>query len=274
MSIKEDLTLKFQSTIADYDPFSDIESFVLLFSGGKDCSFLLSMLLNCYPVIAKNAEVICVTYPHHMYYNEVGDFSSFQNVKNYWTSKGIRVNYITPINDDFDDNCKLGCSICKSSRKAIIDPYLNKKDTSVGILTGLTLFDALAYFHLLLARTRFNLDNFENLPDNIKTFLIKTLHKLTIREVLPSKNVMLRPLLRFNEKEIKEYLTLEKIPYIDTPCKISNYKFKRSYSDAWENDIEFIPVYEDIVKTLAKHGIHLSSLPFDGMVEDSFFIDC
>jgi tRNA(Ile)-lysidine synthase TilS/MesJ len=238
------------------------------------------MLLDCLPNIVLKMDAVCVMYPHHMYRDVTGhDLSIFVELKTYWASRGVKINYLDTPYADFVDNDIYGCNTCKQARKAIIDPYVNTKRDGTGILTGVTFYDTLAYINMLLYHTNFDLENFESIPSESKTFLIKTLHKIKPREALPSGKIMIRPLLRFDEPEIREHLRYKKIPYIDDLCKISRYKFKRQYFNAlnvYHKNKRHgkLPSYDDIIDMLKKHKILLDELPFNEMVTDSFFIDC
>lgn len=274
MNVDEQLSEKFKAAVKDFSLFDNIDTFVLLFSAGKDCTFLLNMLLEHFPDVASKMDTLCILYPHHVYCNASGDLSNFVEVKSYWKSRGVKIDYNNSPCADFDDDDIYGCKICKRSRKAIIDPYVNTKKDGTGLMTGFTLYDTLAYINMLLYHVDFNLENFEKLPPESKTFLVKTLHKIIPREILPSGKIMIRPLLRFNELEIKEYLLYKKIPYITTPCKVGKYKFKRQYFNALNVYQGSLASYDGLLDMLQRHKIFLDELPFDEMIEDNFFIDC
>jgi hypothetical protein len=232
------------------------------------------MLLSHYPTVISKMEILCVMYPHHVYHHDKGDTACFSRVKEYWYSRGVKIEYKTVPESDFDDNDKEGCRTCKKLRKSVIDPYVYERPTNTGLITGLTLYDVLAYISIVYFHTRLNLENFPKLSDGIKCGLIKTLHKVRSYEYLPSGKIMIRPLLRFTETEIIDYLNEKKIPYVNTPCKIGPYKFKRPFSEALNVFQGNLPTYDDVVSTLERHGIIFDELPFDEMANDSFFIDC
>jgi len=265
---------KFQTVIKKFNLLNGVGEFVLLFSGGKDCTFLLDMLVNCFPSVTSKLEALCVMYPHHMYCDMSGDLSSFIDVKAYWAVRGVKITYVNPSYADFDDDDLSGCELCKVARKTVIDSHIVAKTKGTGILTGYTLYDALAYFNMLLYATGLNLKTFKELPTESTTSLVKTLHKVKARETLPSGKIMIRPLLWFNETEIKDYLSYKEIPYIDTPCKIAKYKFKRRYFSVLDVCTNSLPSYDNILDALHRHDILLDKLPFDKMVADNFFVDC
>jgi len=181
MNIHDKLNEKFKSFAQEHKIFDDAEKFVLLFSGGKDCTFLLDMILKNFPEVISKMEILCVMYPHHVYTNELGnDTLAFKKVKKYWNNKGLNIKCFKSEEPDFSDDDRHGCKICKKSRKLQLNPYVDNLKNGTRLLVGLTLYDVLAYYNILLLSIDLNLKNFTNdtISPNLKTSLIKTLHKM------------------------------------------------------------------------------------------------
>jgi len=248
---------------------------VVLFSGGKDCSFLLNGLIQYINLkkIDISLNVLCVPYPKHMYYRDGFETSNFSIIKSYWKNRGVSIDYIDAPAEDLDITQGFGCKTCKKARKEIIDPYVNNLPKETLLFTGFTKYDILAYTTILQIVTNYDLKSFHLLDKETKASMIKMLHKFKRKEFLPNKKIMIRPLLDFDENDIWNYMKNYEIPYINISCGVSDFKFKRLFFKALAL-YDRLPVsYDNIIAMLDKNDISLD-LPFDSMVEDNFFIDC
>lgn len=270
---------KFKKIVETRALFDDINEFLLLFSCGKDCSMMLDLFFRYYREnkMTQKLVIFSAPFPKHMYYTGDGrETDNFAQIKKYWQERNVSIQYEVPSFDDFEDDDKYGCKICKRSRKAVIDRFVNMFSRNVGIVTGFTIYDALAYLNMLLLTCNFDVDNIKTLPEPLKSTTTKMLHKMSLREHLPNGKYMIRPMLPFTEQEVKAYLEATHIPYLTTPCKISKYKFKRLYSYALDLYEDFPVTYEGMESFLKKCGIMLNDggLSFEDVEGDNFFIDC
>ena len=276
-NIVEHCYSKFKNIVESRNLLDGPNRFLLFFSCGKDCTMLLDLLLRYVEEnnISAPLEVFSVAFPKHMYFDGQQEKQNYADIKQYWQQRNVDITYVVPTDDDFADDDKHGCSTCKKARKAVIDPFVNDKESQLGIFTGFTMYDALAYLDMLMIKCHYNLANINNLPEPQKSITTKMLHKISLKEHLPNNKYMIRPIVPFNEMEVEEYLRERNIPYLTTPCKISGYKFKRQYSRALKI-LDDIPSYEDIEQFLLKNGIEINNngLSFDDVVDDNFFIDC
>jgi tRNA(Ile)-lysidine synthase TilS/MesJ len=271
--------LKFLKLIENKNLFDGVSKFVLLFSGGKDCSMLIDLFLRYYDEnkLKQEFKIFSSPFPKHMYFDAHGNIlENFASIKNYWAARDIVFEYRTPDHEDFSDDDKFGCKICKKARKSEIDNYLNSLGQGIGVLTGFTMYDSLAYMSMLLLTCDFDLSNMANLPEDKRITMTKMFHKMSLREHLPSDIYFLRPMLPFNEIEVREYLKVKQIPFLTTPCKISKYKFKRLYSYALDLYSPLPATYDGIERFLLANGIQINNngLSFDDVAEENFFIDC
>ena len=270
---------KFVNTIEAHNLFADVERFVILFSCGKDCSMMLDLFIKyCDDKgIETPWTVFSAPYPKHMYYSKDGQPSSnFLDIQRYWKMRGIDIQFAVPEYKDFDDDDRYGCKTCKFARKTVIDEYLNRFGNKTGILTGFTMNDALSYLNMLMLTCNYDVSNLSLIEEPLRSTTTKMLHKMSLRETLPNGKLMIRPVLPFNEREVVEYLAESGIPSINTPCKISKYKFKRHYSKAIEVFDPYNVTYSGMEKFLETQGISINNggLPFDDVKSDNYFIDC
>lgn len=276
--IVESMYERFSECINSRGLLNDLSSLTLLFSCGKDCSVLLDLILRYFEENSFNIDfsVFSVLYPIHMYYYDDGTERKVVNeIREYWLSRGIDIKFVLP--DDLDiDSCKSSaCKQCKKVRKAIIDPYVNSQVKKTGILTGFSIFDALAYLDMFLLNCGYDISKICDLPDDLKRTSTKMLHKISLREYLPTEKYMIRPLLIFNDIEIISYLKEKQIPYNSVECMAYRSKFKRKYAQALSIH-GIIPNYEDIECFFDRNGIVINNngLSFDDVVTDNYFVDC
>ena len=270
---------KFVSTINTHNLFADVERFVILFSCGKDCSMMLDLFIRyCNDNgIDTPWTVFSAPYPKHMYYSKDGQPSrNFLEIQNYWKMRGIDIRFAVPEFDDFADDDRYGCKTCKFARKSVIDEYVNQFGNNTGILTGFTMNDALSYLNMLMLTCNYDVSSIPLLEEPLKSTTTKMLHKMSLRETLPNGKFMIRPVLPFSEREVVDYLKDAVVPSIDTPCRISKYKFKRHYSRALGVFDPYNVTYSGMEKFLETIGISLNNggLPFDDVKFDNYFIDC
>jgi len=267
---------KIINNIEKYELLHKTEKLVVLFSGGKDATFVLEQIVNylrtnCLQI---DLDVILVAYPLHTYFDTNNkEWEVFSSIKKFWASMGVYIKCIIPEADDLKDGDLNGCQICKNVRKGIIDNILRKYEENITIVTGYTLFDALAYLNMILLSTKLqpnkNIEKDKKTPDKLKNFV----HKMHIKEYLPNNNIMIRPLLTAKETEIKDYLDSKKIPYLNTECKIAKFKYKRLYFNALSILGEYPTEYEDVLNFLNIDAISKSG-DFSDIENDQYFIDC
>ncbi|MDR1461371.1 MAG: hypothetical protein LBI78_06990 [Campylobacteraceae bacterium] len=176
-----------------------------------------------------------VTYPLHVYFMEDGSPAKcYTDTINYWQSRGINIQVFTPDFNDFTNDELYPCKICKNGRKYYVDPFIEKYSksmggaTRIGIVTGYTLYDALAYMDEILLVSNFQYTNVTK-ADNVKiqNRVKNCLHKMKAKEELPNGLVIIRPLINMHENKVVEYLLEEGIPYINRPCVVAKDKHKR-----------------------------------------------
>ena len=270
---------KFEKIIIERNLIKDIDELLILYSFGKDCTMMLDLFLRFYEThkLTIPYSVYSVTFPKHMYLAPDGSLNpDIEKTVNYWKDRGIEIKIETPPYADFEDEDKYGCRICKKSRKPLLDPYINAFPDKTGVLTGFTMYDALAYLTMVQLACNYNIENLYKLPEPTRSTTSKMLHKMSLREDLPNGKHFIRPMLPFNEKEVQQYIAAVGLPHSTAECKISKYKFKRQLSRGLDLFDDFAVTYEGIEEFLKKFGVSLNDggLPFEDVQHDNFFIDC
>lgn len=225
----------FSDSVEKYDLLNGINKLLFLFSGGKDATFGLTMLIEYLNTnnLDIDLDVLMITYPLHVYFNENGEkHSIYRETVDYWKKQNINLKIIEPDDDDLPDADKYGCHKCKNVRMdAVSDFILNNVAllNNTAIVTGYTLYDAHAYMQEFAAISNYTYD-LEYIKDELmKIKVLNYLHKVQIKEFLTNGMRIVRPLLQFKEDDISKYLTENSIPFINVPCKVSEHKIKRQY---------------------------------------------
>lgn len=256
----ENVETKYRNTIKNYKLFDGIKNIIYLFSGGKDATFGLHLLINYIKSnnLNINLTVPMVFYPKHVYLKGEQISTESDNVLKYWKSRNIDLLTLHSPKADLPDN-KTGCDICKKARMELVAEVLNQtKATDTAVVTGYTMYDIMAYLEQFALFTGYTFDMDRIAEEKSKRSVLNSLHKMKIKQLLPNGITVVRPLLVFNEAIVLEYLNHNKIPFVSEPCKVSDYKHKRMYFKSLQivgkhNQCS----YEDILTFLKKHHVEL-----------------
>ena len=183
--VKERLYSNFCEVIDKYNLLQNINHLAYLFSGGKDATIGIDFLqryLNDNSIKIP-LDVVMVTYPKHVYFMEDGSPAEcYINTVSYWKQRGISLTVFTPEAEDFADDEPAACGVCKRVRKSYVDPYLENlqkenPNITIGVVTGYTLYDVLAYMDEILLVTDFKSNDFFDNDPKVKNRVLNCLHK-------------------------------------------------------------------------------------------------
>lgn len=279
LSLEKQLYSIFCETVTKYELLSGIEKVVFLFSGGKDATLGL-FFLNKYIKEKKlpvSLEALMVAYPKHVYYLEDGtEADCFVETKRFWEEQQVNVKVFDSEECDFKDDEKGACKICKNARKAIVDGYLDSyiESGNTAIVTGYTLYDALAYMDEICLVSNFDFNNI-SLADVATLNRVKNcLHKMKAKEKLPNGLTIIRPLIAMKENMIMDAVINLNIPYISRGCKAATNKHKREYFKVLNVAAPIDnATYEGLLDFLAKINIDLPET-FEDVELGNYFTDC
>lgn len=267
----------FCETIEKYGLLDGIDRIIFLFSGGKDATLGL-YYLNEYVIENKlpiSVEALMIAYPTHVYYHKDSrEASCFVNTKNFWENSGVKFHIFDSEAADFDETEKNACKICKAARKKLVDGFLNTCENKerTAIVTGYTLYDAMAYMDEIILVSNFEFDNIDN--EKALNRMKNCFHKMKIKEKLPNGFTIIRPLINMKENFIMQDVIDLEIPYISRGCKASVNKHKREYFKVL-NVAEPInnTTYEGLLSFINKMDLKLPET-FDDINMDNYFTDC
>lgn len=279
LSLEQQLYSLFCKTVAKYELLSGIEKVVFLFSGGKDATLGL-FFLNKYIKEKKlpiSLEALMVAYPKHVYYLEDRtEADCFVETKKFWEEQQVNVKVFDSKECDFKDDEKGACKICKNARKAIVDRYLDSyiESGNTAVVTGYTLYDALAYMDEICLVSNFDFNNI-SLDDVATLNRVKNcLHKMKAKEKLPNGLTIIRPLIAMKENMIMDAVINLNIPYISRGCKAATNKHKREYFKVLNVAAPIDnATYDGLLNFLAKINIDLPET-FEDVELGNYFTDC
>lgn len=276
VSVDGELFKVFSETIEKYSMLKNVEKLIFLFSGGKDATLGL-YFLNKY-ILDNNLDIeleaIMIKYPKHVYTLENGtNADCYTKTVSFWGNLDVDLKIFEPSCTDIDGSEIDACKICKSARKQLVDTYLNQNE-KVTVVTGYTLYDALAYMDEICLVTNYDLDLFKIKDEKIIKRIQNCLHKIKAKEELPNGLKIIRPLICMHEDKIMNFVSDNNIPYIDRPCKASVKKHKREYfkvlnvASAINNTS-----YEGLLSFINQMNLDLPE-SFDDIDCGNYFTDC
>ncbi len=279
LPVEQQLYSVFCETVAKYELLSGIEKIVFLFSGGKDATLGL-FFLNKYlkeRELPISLEALMVAYPKHVYYIEDGtEADCFVETKEFWEEQQVNMKIFDSKESDFKDDEEGACKICKSARKDIVDKYLHSYigNRNTAIVTGYTLYDALAYMDEICLVSNFDFNNLSP-KDAVTMNRVKNcLHKMKAKEILPNGLTIIRPLIAMKENMIMDAVVNLNIPYVSRGCKAAINKHKREYFKVLNVASPINnATYEGLLNFLAKINIDLPET-FEDVELGNYFTDC
>jgi len=266
----------FSETIEKYSLLKNVTKLIFLFSGGKDATLGL-YFLNQY-ILKQNLNIelvaVMVKYPKHVYILDDGtDADCFTKTLDFWKKQNVNIKVFEPDCNDIDGSEANACKICKSARKKIVDSFLDENSNAT-VVTGYTLYDALAYIDEMCLTTNYSLNLSEIRDKKTVNRIQNCLHKIKAKEELPNGISIIRPLICMHENQIMEFVKENNIPFIDRLCKASENKHKREYFRVLNvakpiNNTS----YEGVLSFLSHMNLDLPNT-FDDIDCGNYFTDC
>lgn len=279
LPMEQQLYSIFSSTIENYGLLDGIEKVVFLFSGGKDATlglYLLDKYLKDHH-LSISLEALMVAYPKHVYYMEDGsEASCFVETKKFWSEQQVDLRIFDSAADDFADGEMKACKICKNARKEIVDEYLSQYvgQKKTAIVTGYTLYDALAYMDEICLVSDFDFNNLSQADSAVINRVKNCLHKMKAKEILPNGLTIIRPLIAMKENMIMDAVVALDIPYISRGCKAAINKHKREYFKVLNVAAPINNAsYEGLLKFLEKVNLEMPET-FEDIELGNYFTDC
>jgi tRNA(Ile)-lysidine synthase TilS/MesJ len=220
------------------------------YAGGKDASVILHFLIQAREEFGFEFETHAAMFPTHVYTKD-----EVHKLDSYWKARGISINW-HPINENesaFEIAKQKGtnpCEVCHSTKRKRFLEYLNDTTTdwdSLVLIVGWSLWDLVGYsLEYLLGSVYTDRDAL------FQGKSIKDRHYRTSQRFYPMLKMkegysLYKPLLRYNDQDIKMVIHENQIPILTTDCKYKDFRPKRLFADCYiKMDLYFD--YDKVIK--------------------------
>jgi tRNA(Ile)-lysidine synthase TilS/MesJ len=240
------------------------KTIVVSFSGGKDSSVLLHFFLKAAERYSFKLEAHGVAFPCH-----VMTQTEQTRIGDYWESRNIEITWhngdqIDDSNlDDLANRGESPCVFCSQIKKKTLFSHFKQADTEwqdIVVVLGYSLWDLVSASIEHTLRTKCgNLGSGKfqgkNPEDRFQETSQRFYSKLNLKDGL----IIFKPLITYNDKDIHEVITQNKIPLTRTNCKHKPYRPKRLLGDYYETfglNFEFDKVFNFAKNTLGLPDRH------------------
>jgi tRNA(Ile)-lysidine synthase TilS/MesJ len=232
------------ANILNYETFvHDNEEYLLAFrdkrvivsyAGGKDASALLHFLIQAKEDFGFVFETHAIMYPKHIYYDEVDRLDS------YWKARGVQITWHS-ISEDvsaFDvarRNGKDPCVVCIAVKRKYALQYLERTVTdwnSLAIIIGWSLWDIVGYTQEYLFGSIYTNRESPYQGGKIKDRFFRTSQRFYPMLKMKEGYTLYKPLLRYNDQDIKKVIRENEIPILNTHC-LCEFRPKRVFAEAY-----------------------------------------
>jgi len=199
---------------------------LLLFSGGKDSSLALHLMLKAGMEFGFDFEVHSAMFPVHRYIDE-----EIERLESYWSKRGIKIAWHdVGVTDDAIKNDPDPCIACRALRKKMLKTGLTTdmvgKWDRFTIIASYSLWDIVSYSIEHVINHIYSRDQSIPAEDKNKRFFETAQRFYPLLKMNEGYSVF-RPLIKLNDSDIRIMLEQEGIPILSIPCKFSNLRPKR-----------------------------------------------
>jgi tRNA(Ile)-lysidine synthase TilS/MesJ len=223
----------------------------ILYSGGKDSSVTMDLLARAGKEFGFDFQAHGATYPAHRYTEE-----EKMRIESYWNKRSIDIVWHdVGETDDYIKNSPNPCFACQELRKKLMKKIVASTidDWSrLVIIVAFSLWDITSYAveHMLNSIS----PQFEPGSDTEKSKRLKEIaHRFHPLIKMKEGYSVFRPLLKYNNDEIKKWIEKEGIPILLIPCEFKDFRPKRILERYYERmglSFDYDRVYDFAVKSL------------------------
>jgi len=237
-----DGTLSYHEWKARYQQI--LESFpqkklMMFFSGGKDSSLVLHFIQKAGEEFRFSFETHAGIYPHHVYSSEDRD-----KLDRYWKSRGVGINWheIRESDDRLASALAEGvspCLICNTAKKMDLMDYMKKLPLDAGslvIVMSYSLWDLVSATieHILAAVYASAETSSPVRHKSTEERFYETAQRFYPLLKLKDGFSIFKPLIYYNDQDIRRLLSEEGIPLLSSTCHYKKYRPKRLFAQYYE----------------------------------------
>jgi tRNA(Ile)-lysidine synthase TilS/MesJ len=235
MAAKTYFKIKYSLWKDEFKPFLKTlkdKKIILLFSGGKDSSLALDLVLRASYEFDFSFESHVGAFPVHRYTK-----AERKKINSYWKDRGIEILWhdlakTDQLLNDTDNPCLLCQKMRKELMKTMLPGMIDNWEQLI-LIASYSLWDIVSYSveHILS-------DIFSGMKGNkegsdSKRFMETAQRFYPLLKMKEGYSVF-RPLIKYNGNDIVNYILNEEIPTISIPCLYKGYRPKRVLEKYYE----------------------------------------
>lgn len=228
----------------------------VLFSGGKDSSLSMHLLLEAGREFGFSFEAHAGAFPVHRYTT-----SERERISAYWQGRGASILWHDVEQEDASlENHANPCLLCQEIRRHKLNAVLKhtvKEWNRLVLVVSYTLWDVASYAAEYLLGGLFSKTD-GDIPAEARKRFAETSQRFYPFLQMKEGYSVFRPLLRYNGCDVRKTVEDEGIPVLGIPCTFKDYRPKRlleKYYDKMGLRFDY-----DAVLTFAKHSMNLPDL--------------
>ena len=203
---------------------------ILLFSGGKDSSMGLDLLLRASQEYSFSFTPHAGAFPAHRYH-----YFEIERLNSYWKERGAEIVWHKVAeSDEVLEGVQHPCKECQRLRREKFSTFLQKevKDWSKLVLVACYSLNDLVSYAIEYILGGFAKESCENEQRAFRA--METAQRFYPILRMQEGYTVFRPLVYFDESTVKKHLLERSIPHLSTPCKYSDFRPKRILQQYYE----------------------------------------
>lgn len=204
----------------------------MLYSGGKDSSLALDLLLTAQKEYEFHLEAHGGALPVHRYTAEEKD-----RLGAYWQKQGIAITWHDILEtDDLLADAPNPCLPCQDARKKVLNKILSrsvKNWQDLIIVISFSLWDIVSYSIEHILADIYSTDLTKKKRSESKRYK-ETAQRFYPLVKMKEGYAIFRPLIRYNNQEILNVIAEKNIPVLSTACQFKDYRPKRILQQYYE----------------------------------------
>ncbi len=235
----------------------------MLFTGGKDSSVILWMLLKASREFGFCFETSTGRYPLGVFPD-----AEVEKLNTYWRDKGVQIMWheVDASDELLSQAQSRGenpCRLCQSIKHSFLFSHLTNLDyrlSDIVLILSFSLWDLVSYSIEYLVEGVYNVRGTKGNGDR----RISTSQRFYPVIQLNDGLTVFKPLLKYNEQEILQVVTEQKIPLSQAECAYKRYTPKRILFDYYRQANAFFD-YNQVFNHVSS-SFHIHELPgYPGM---------
>ena len=197
----------------------------VLFSGGKDSSLCMHLLLKAAGEFGFSFESHAGAFPLHRY-----TASEMERIAAYWQGRGAAIHWHDVGQDDaFLEGVANPCMSCQEIRRQKLNTVLTKtvkEWNNLVLVVSYTLWDVVSYAAEFLLGGLFSKAD-GDIPAEMQRRFSETSQRFHAFLQMKEGYSVFRPLIRYNGCDVVKTVEVEGIPILGIPCRFKDYRPKR-----------------------------------------------